>query len=208
MTDMNTEEFQFDLSGGRPPMDFANTLYSRVREVPRENLHRYEDLIVWAQQAGVLDRDLADRLAREGRRRPQAAAAVLEQAIVLREAIYRILMAVAEDQPVPADDLGILNAELARALSHARVVPTSDGFAWDWEDRPEALERVLWPVARSTAELLTSDELSRVRVCDHEQCLWLFVDESRNRSRQWCDMKTCGNRAKAKRHYQRRKVAS
>lgn len=63
---------------------------------------------------------------------------------------------------------------------------------------------MLWPVARSAAELLTSPDAQRVRECALRSCSWLFVDRSRNRRRRWCDMKTCGNRAKARRHYRRK----
>jgi predicted RNA-binding Zn ribbon-like protein len=77
-------------------------------------------------------------------------------------------------------------------------------FAWDWAEDPDSLDRVLWVVARSAGELLTSDQLDRVRQCaDDRGCGYLFLDTSRNRSRRWCSMESCGNRAKARRHYQR-----
>jgi len=76
-----------------------------------------------------------------------------------------------------------------------------------WEERPGALDAVLWPVAASAAELLVSgDDLSRVRVCglyEDGECGWLFVDQTRSHTRRWCSMKDCGNRAKARRHYHR-----
>jgi predicted RNA-binding Zn ribbon-like protein len=75
-------------------------------------------------------------------------------------------------------------------------------WAGDAESEP-ALDRVLWPVARSAAELLTSDDLAAVRECAAPDCRWLFLDRSRNRSRRWCAMATCGNRSKARRHYRR-----
>jgi predicted RNA-binding Zn ribbon-like protein len=65
------------------------------------------------------------------------------------------------------------------------------------------LHRLLWPIAESAAELLTSQEVSSIRLCEAPDCDWLFLDNSRNRSRRWCDMKICGNREKARRHYRR-----
>jgi predicted RNA-binding Zn ribbon-like protein len=62
---------------------------------------------------------------------------------------------------------------------------------------------MLWPVVRSAAELLTSDELGRVRECAADNCAWLFLDRSKNRSRRWCDMAVCGNRDKVRRFRQR-----
>ena len=68
---------------------------------------------------------------------------------------------------------------------------------------------MLGPVARSAAELLTSDRLDRLRQCESEKgCGWLFVDGSRNRSRRWCDMSDCGNRAKARRFHRRHRRGS
>jgi len=59
-----------------------------------------------------------------------------------------------------------------------------------------SLEAILWPIAGSAGELLTSDDLGRVRQCGGKTCRWMFVDRSKNRSRRWCDMKVCGNRPK------------
>ena len=146
-------------------------------------------------------------LLQEAARRPAQAAAVLEQAIALREAIYRIFSAVAHKLPPEAADLDNLNAALSEALSRSQIIPAADGFAWDWSG-DGALDQMLWPIARSAADLLTSEEIHRIGECaDDRGCGWLFLDMSRNHSRRWCDMKDCGNRAKASRHYQRQRVA-
>ena len=94
-----------------------------------------------------------------------------------------------------------LNAVLAQALAQLRVVNTGEVFAWDWAGDDPTLDRMLWPIAQSAADLLTSDELGSVKQCSG--CSWLFVDRSRNHSRRWCDMRVCGNRAKARRYYER-----
>ena len=64
---------------------------------------------------------------------------------------------------------------------------------------------MMWPIAHEAAELLTANELGRVRECPGPNCGWLFLDMSKNRSRRWCSMEVCGNAAKARRHYQRQK---
>jgi predicted RNA-binding Zn ribbon-like protein len=64
---------------------------------------------------------------------------------------------------------------------------------------------MLWPLAWSATELLGSDDVGRLKECAQDDCRWLFLDLSKNRSRRWCSMEQCGNRAKAKRHYERRK---
>ena len=188
-------------------LDFVNTVDWRKSDRPEDSLAGYADLVKWARRAGALSEGDARRLLREAASRPGEAAAAFSRGTDLREAVYRILSAAASGRREDAADLGILNDRLSEALSRLRVVPQAGTFAWGWDDGG-ALGRVLWPVARSAAELLVSDELSRVRECAGEGCGWLFVDASRNRLRRWCDMKSCGNRAKARRHYQRIKAAS
>jgi predicted RNA-binding Zn ribbon-like protein len=102
-----------------------------------------------------------------------------------------------------AADLARLNAALAAALPHLRLAPRAGGYDWVWDGRGDDLASPLWPILRSAADLLASPDLARVRECDGEDCTWLFLDYSRNRSRRWCSMASCGNRAKARRHYQR-----
>jgi predicted RNA-binding Zn ribbon-like protein len=90
-------------------------------------------------------------------------------------------------------------------MARSRLIPIKNGFTWDTNGKKDELDWMLKPVVRSAAELLTSDELTRVKECaDDKGCGWLFLDKSRNRSRRWCDMKDCGNRAKAKRFYERK----
>lgn len=197
-------EAVFDFDGGRLCLDFANTLDGRASE-PREGLNTYADLVSWSRQAGSVSPSGARRLLDEASRHPRRAAAVLEQARQLREAIYRIWVAEAHQQQASVGDLELLNSVLARALSHQRVIREGSRYSLDWDDG-DALESVLWRVAKSAAELLVSDEAKLVRQCEAyetKDCAWLFIDETRNRSRRWCSMSSCGNRAKARRHYHR-----
>ena len=207
MGETASEATIFDLSSEHLSLDFANTVSWRRGDRPEERLKRYSDLVAWGQQAGALTDVEAQRLLHSAGRHPAVAASVLARAIALREAIYSLFSAVARGGVPPAADLATLNTALSDALRHARVLPTTSGFGWGWADG-EALDRVLWPVARSAAELLTSDELIRVRQCAGAGCGWLFMDRSRAGRRQWCDMKVCGNRAKARRHYERTRRAS
>lgn len=156
----------------------------------------------YAVHAGAIDRQTAEGLMAAGRARPAEATEALREAVALREAMYRIFAAVAAGQEPPADDLEHLNRALARALPRRRLKARPGGFDWAWADEDAAVwERPLWPILASAAELLTSDELALVRRCADDECGWLFVDMSRNRSRRWCAMEDCGNRAKARRHY-------
>jgi predicted RNA-binding Zn ribbon-like protein len=197
----------FDLSGGALALDFANTWSDRGRP-ETDGLRGYGDLLAFARQTGTAADGEAARLAARAEREPRAAAAALARALDLREALYRVFSAAAAGRAPAAGDLDLLNAALPEALARLRLEPRGSGFGWAWETaRAEPLEAPLWPVLRSAAELLTADELPRVRECAASSCTWLFVDRSRNRSRRWCSMETCGNRAKAHRHYRRRSGA-
>jgi predicted RNA-binding Zn ribbon-like protein len=208
----------FDLSGGALCLDYANTLDDRPDPRPNEYLESYADLLAFARQTGALAESDVARLHDASARRSAEAAAVLARAIELRETIYRLFLAVAGDDPVPTADLASLNVVLAEALSHARVAetptrprlaeaPAQPRFTWTWADDPLSLDLPLWPVARSAAELLTSPDLQALRLCASDRCDWLFLDTSRNGSRRWCSMRTCGNRAKARRHHARVRAA-
>ncbi len=191
------------LLGGSLCLDFANTANWHKSEQPIELLTTYEDLVGWSRHAGILNNAEADTLLREAANRTDAAEAVRTRAVELREAIYRIFATIAEDARPDVNDLELLNAALGPALSNARIVEGPDGFTWDWAGDAAMLDRMLWPVARSAAELLSSAQLDRARQCADEKCGWLFLDMSRNRSRRWCSMEYCGNRNKARTYYRK-----
>ena len=195
-------ERAFVLTGGALCLDFANTLGDRPR-CHEERLGDYQDLLAWARQAGALPPSGAEALGREARRRPSLARIAFEGAVLLRERLYAIFAALARGRPPPRGELEGLNRTLAGALGRLRVVRRRDGFGWSWAEGTPSLERMLWPVARSAADLLTSEEAGLLRECASDDCSWLFVDRSRTRRRRWCNMLTCGNRNKARRHYRR-----
>jgi predicted RNA-binding Zn ribbon-like protein len=207
MSEISTYPSNPDLIGEQPCLIFANTVGGSRQTVEREYLNDYADLLAWSRHAGLITASEAQRLLAEAARRPLEAAQVFERAIFLRETIYRIFSAVAAGGAPEMADLEILNEALAEVLVNLQVTPTETGFTWSWRSEPAALDSMLWPVVRSAGELLTSAQLHRVRECAGDTCSWLFIDTSRNHSRRWCDMNDCGNRAKAKRHYARSRLA-
>ena len=197
------------LGAGRLCLDFANTAEWHASDRPVETLYSYANLLTWSQQAGVLDADSAAALLAAATAQPERAASVLARAVRLREALYRIFSALARGASALPDDLAILNGALAEAHNRLRLSANPGGFAWFWTGADDALERMLWPIARSAGELLTGPEVARglIRECAGHPCGWLFLDASRNHSRRWCSMAGCGNRANARRHYERAKAA-
>jgi len=198
----------FDLTGGLLCLDFANTVDDRTEVHPQELLNSYNDLVSWSEQAHVLTEQEAQRLLEKAARRPSEASRVLKRAVAIREAIFRIFKAVAEDASPEDEDLVSLSNAVADAQNHAQIVLKANGFIWNWAGNAGDLDRMLWPVVRSAADFLTSDELDTVRVCASDSCDWLFLDTSKNHSRRWCNMKSCGNREKARRFYSRKKSSS
>jgi predicted RNA-binding Zn ribbon-like protein len=164
-------------------------------------------LLAFAQQAGGLDPAAARALGAEARRRPDDAERALEAARTLREVIFILFLGRSGGPRAGAGQLDLLNGFLAAAHAHQRVVDDQGGYALAFERDDQALESPLWPIVDSAARLLT-DVGARVRLCEGrpERCTWLFVDESKNHSRRWCSMRDCGNREKARRHYQRGKT--
>jgi len=192
------------LVAGELCLDFANTADWHASDTPIELLRTYRDLVTWGQRVRLLDAAAARRLLREARKRPADAIVVLKRARAVREAIYGIVLALLQRRPPDASVLRGFNRELGTALRHLRVIPEPKGLTWTWDFGSRDLEAMLWPVVRSAADLLTSQRRAKIGQCaDDRGCGWLFLDTTKNRSRRWCEMGDCGNRAKARRHYQR-----
>jgi predicted RNA-binding Zn ribbon-like protein len=194
-----------ELIGGRLCLDFANTVSTRGEAERREYLSSYEELVRWGQHTSILEHEAAEMLLCHATRHPELAAAALERALGLRETIYRVFSAIAEGREAGRRDLGALDAVLRQALCHLKIAPSQSGFDWAWDVEEDDLDQILWPIARSAADLLTSEDVGLVGQCAREGCDWLFVDLSKNRSRRWCTMAVCGSRVKARRYYQRKR---
>ena len=193
--------------GGRPGLDFINTEGGH-RNGPPEWLESYGDVVGWSASVGLLEAGEATDLLAEASKKPEEASAIFNRAIELREGLFRVFRSVREGREPAGGDLAVLDRELSAALARLRLTPRGDRFEWRFDGGECALDRVLWPIVRDAADLLSSDELERVEECDGDDCTWLFVDTSRNHSRRWCKMGDCGNRAKARRYYQRHKQSA
>jgi predicted RNA-binding Zn ribbon-like protein len=215
--------------GGALCLDFVNTAGGRGQPDSAGVLRDFEDLVAWAQHVGALSTRQGGDLLKRAASEPARAIAVHEQAMSLREALYRVFSSLAAGRAAEPADVATINAAVADTCRHLRLAPrpsfglaprpsfgiaprpslglapSGGGFAWEWYEVDGALDLPVWIVARSAADLLVSADLTRVRKCASEKCDWLFLDASRNRSRRWCDMAVCGNRAKARRNYARRR---
>ena len=192
--------------GGDPTLDFVNTVGGRVSgEVRADKLGAFSDLVAWSRRGGLVADGEARALLQAAARRPQEAGRVLARARRLREALYGVLDALKDGRRPPPADLEAVSDELAAARRHDRLVPVRDGLEWRAEEAGGGLEAVLRPICHAASSLLTAGGLSRLRQCGGTDCGWLFLDRSRNHSRQWCTMDDCGNVSKVRRFRQRRR---
>lgn len=214
--DINTNKFK--LIGGNISLDFVNTVNGRISSpnkkngrnyfdaYPSDKIKNYADLVAWSLKAGLINEKEAKKLLQTAEANPRTARAVLKRAVSLRETVYRLFKSVAEGWQPEAEDLDKLNRELSVAQRHQKLSFAEHGFAFEWINRAEALDRMLWQISESAADLLVNGDLTRVRRCVNEVCNWPFLDTSRNRSRQWCVMDDCGNVAKVRRFRAKQKA--
>ena len=191
-----------EIVGGALCLDFANTINSR-RKPEYDYLQQYSDLAEWAGKAGMLSPAKRKRLLTLAEQDSKSAEAVLLKALRIRELLYRLFSKNARPSGSNREDIGVFVKFYADAMSHSIFVRKDNYFAADWL-ADESLDAALWPILYSAGQLLLSQELMRVKECPN--CSWLFLDTSKNQSRRWCSMNTCGARDKMRR-YLRRKSA-
>ena len=203
MTGKKRDAGSLKLLGGRLCLDFVNTLDWRGTDTPQEFLNTFDDLVSWSRHAGISSQQECRKLYEMAEQSNAAAEMVLNQALKLRETIYRLFAAGIANQNPRKEDLAIFNNNLSRSMQDSQITLTKEGYTWDISGNRSRLDWVLNPIISSAAEILVSNERKRVKACADSACGWLFIDVSRNQSRRWCDMKDCGNRAKATRFYKK-----
>ncbi|MCT1902874.1 ABATE domain-containing protein [Oceanobacillus sojae] len=193
-----------NLIGERLCLDFANTVSWHNSDNPKEWLINYEKIVEWSRYADILSSPQQKSLLEKAKHHPDQAAKVLEEAIELREAIFRLFRSIAAGLEPDSFDRAILNKYLTRAYSLAEIIPKESTYTLSFQKGEHELDYMLWPIMQSAIDLLLSEKLDRVKQCEGEPCGWLFFDSSRNKSRRWCSMADCGNREKARRYYKKK----
>lgn len=191
----------FDFSAGALCLDFANTWGNRA-DPETDKLSGIDDFLNWACQAGIVTSGDRRALSDVASQMPSEAERIYNRSVALRETIFRIVSAAAAVRPPEGSDVEEFNLALTE-VPRQRLAPGGECCRWECSGDQLDLGRVLWPIIRSAAELMTSPGMSRVRECGAPDCSWLFADTSKGGRRRWCDMGTCGNRAKARRYYER-----
>jgi predicted RNA-binding Zn ribbon-like protein len=198
---------KFELIGGNVCLDFINTLDDRPSAEPKELLRNYNELLSFGEDTGLLPPKVVDFFFENVHTMPGAAADALRRAINLREAMHAVFSALTNRQTAPQVAMDTLNAYIQDAAVHSRLVAHEGRCEWRFDNMGSALDAILWPIARAAADLLVSSDLALIRACSSPTCQWLFLDTSKNHHRRWCSMKQCGNRAKARKFYAKKKTA-
>jgi predicted RNA-binding Zn ribbon-like protein len=180
------------------PLDFANT---------GARLKSYEELLTWCQEADIIGPNSRRNLSAGS---DKAKAAALKEAETLSADLQILFKAAARDEMLSQKALDHLNAIVRETAAWRRIAACDDGgrkidCGWDFKGAPPVA--ILGPIVWRAVELLETGPLDRVKECPADDCGWLFLDTSKNRSRQWCSMQTCGNVSKVRRFRERSKTA-
>jgi len=189
-------------------LDFSNTVDWRNGERRADTLMNYGALVEWSVKNGIVGSEEAPSIIRKAKDE-HTDGATLRKAIQLRETIYRIFSSVAHDHHPDDEDLNSLNRFLSDYPVSSTVVRTGHEYEWAMVAGRGPEGKMLWPIAKSAADLLTSDQLGRVTECANEEegCGWVFLDKTRSGTKKWCSSTGCGNRAKVRAWYERHEKA-
>ena len=190
----------FIFIGERLWLDFVNTDDVR-RGVRFDALHELETFVEWLEAANVIDVERASGLRRRAQQQPSGAAAALVDARRVRASLRALAERGNTTEKTRTDTLAEINRILGRSAGTRRLEPKGDGtFARSFVPVGDAFAGLMIPVVESAADALVIGELARIRRCADNRCPRVFFDGTKNGRRRWCDMSTCGNRAKAARH--------
>lgn len=192
-----------ELMGGRLCLDFINTVSTRKDSSHKEYLQEPIDVVLWAVKAGALDPPEMAAIKKFLEDRPGEMTRFLQQALRLREALYRIFLSAIDGGEIEKNALDCLNEQIASHFTGLRLSANAAELSRKWAFPVGDTRIITAPILFDAWDLLLSDRLARVRACPN--CGWLFLDRTRNGSRRWCSMQACGSSVKALDWYYRHK---
>ncbi len=194
------------LDGGRLCFDFVNTVHSRKEPASEvhEYLNSYQALILWSDKTDMIPAERQKKLKALAVENPSQAEAVLQKVIRIREVMYHLFSAMAAGVEPGKKTLQHFNAAIRQMLSRLKFTIGTHQAALSWQNDRLELEEPLWHVLKSAFEVLVQEDTDRIKECGH--CGWLFLDETKNNKRKWCNPHSCGSIVKAKNYYWRKKA--
>ena len=202
MTDSIRTLETLELVGGALCLDFVNTVNSRLNP-EHDYLPAYPDLVGWANKVGILSPAQTNQLQKRAKQDAEDAEHALQQARKLRELLYRLFLSTTKGSEPYKKDMENFIPLYGESISRSQLIKTGTHFTTTWKMN-ETLEAMLWPIIYSAGGLLQSDDLAHMKECPG--CGWLFLDTSKNQSRRWCSMNTCGARDKMRRYHKRQRA--
>jgi predicted RNA-binding Zn ribbon-like protein len=206
---MQPERYTFqraDLVGGHVVLDLVNTVTGRDSR-PTDWLEDYDRVLEWAALTDIFDASALRALHLMSTSDVRGAKRALHRLHELREAVYEVIVTVIRAEPARVQALTGLERHWQSAVDAAHLT-FSDGRAELTLDvEHSGLDYPRHVLALSAFDLLRTLPLERTRECAGLRCTWIFIDSSRGAQRRWCNMATCGNADKNRRHYERRRAA-
>ena len=187
------------LDGGSFCFDFTNTVHSRKDEATYDYLNSYIDIIDWGERVKLLPKERLSKLKDYAQEHKKEAELKLNEIISKRELLYKIFSALAHDKSLTEKETESFNDSLSDSLSNIRLKIGRAGINVAWRETEIDLMEPLWAVYKDAYDIITTAQLNRIKEC--KACGWVFMDKSKNNSRTWCNMQTCGSIDKAKRYY-------
>ncbi len=192
--------------GGEVCLDFINTVHQYDQKPVLDELLSFDHLLSWALKVNLVNKATHQAFQNKALENAAKAAHSLERIKQIRHNMYRVFSALHQNQlpdPAPLNDIMDF---WKKAVARARFTPSPEGGYWTYPQDCSDLNSLIYPVISNALSLLESPDIRRIRLCEASNCTWLFLDLSKNRSRRWCQMEVCGNREKAKRHYDKIRV--
>ncbi len=186
-------------------LEFINTLHFSHGEAPHDYLESPEAALDWLRQHDLLHTEAKDARAQCFRDSPPEGLRVLARLRRLRAALRGLVEATAHERAPTAEDLALVNRALRTHYIY-ELVRSTDRVSLGHRHQGDPVDGAMARLAESIARELIQGHPERLRICQAVDCRWVFADTSRTGRRKWCDMKSCGNRAKVARHRARRQA--
>ena len=194
-----------ELDGGILCLNFVNTVKSRFESPLHEYIVNYNDLILWSVRTNICNSESAEKLKFYIQRNEENAPKDLNRIMKTREVLYRIFLCISKKKSPSNNDIRYFNKQLSIVFSRISLeINENLDINVVWSPNSFNFQMILNPIIKSAYDLLTSDIKTRIKECPN--CGWLFLDKSKNNTRQWCNMNTCGNTIKIKKYYERTRM--